>query len=144
MNPTRSPPLILVEHATLTFNFYEQRKPKMEAEKATDATNEEMEFEPYTVHPADVYRCRLDQVLNLATEFGPSLKFVWKIIDGELEGEELSGLANKKLLPKSKLSTWAKAHLNLGAFPPDFVLKLSSLIGREVLVTAGVEQRKDG
>lgn len=116
----------------------------MELEKPTDASEEALEYESYVVHPAGLYRCRLEQILNLTTEFGASLKFVWKITDGELKDAQLSGLANKKLLPKSKLSTWAKAHLNLTAFPPDFVLKLSSLIGREVFLLVATAPRKDG
>ena len=39
---------------------------------------------------------------------------------------------------------WAKAHLGLSVFPESFVLKLSSLIGKEVHVTLSTEPRNDG
>jgi hypothetical protein len=110
----------------------------------SSAVNETIEFESYAVLPAGMYRCKLREISNLETQFGPSLRFQWTVVSGEEEGEEVSGLANKKLLPKSKLASWAKAHLNIPTFPDGFVLKLSSLIGREVFVTLGVEPRNDG
>src|SRR5215510_2815542 len=94
-----------------------------------DAINETIEFEPYTVLPSGMYRCRLESISNLETQFGSSLRFQWEVISGDEEGEKVSGLVNKKLLPKSKLATWAKAHLDISTFPEGFVLKLSSLIG---------------
>jgi hypothetical protein len=63
---------------------------------------------------------------------------------GVSDGETFSGWANKKLMPKSKLATWTKAHLNINTFPDGFVLSLGSLIGKEVYVTLTVEARKDG
>ena len=109
-----------------------------------NAANEEIEFEPYTVLPAGMYRCRLEEISNLETQYGPALRFQWKVVTGDEEGETVSGLVNKRLLPKSKLAIWAKAHLNISTFPEGFVLKLSSLIEKEVFVTLGVEQSTDG
>jgi hypothetical protein len=109
-----------------------------------NAAHEEIEFEPYTVLPAGMYRCRLEAISNLETQYGTALKFHWKVSDGEVAGEEITALCNKKLLPKSKLATWAKAHLNVPSFPDGFVLKLGQLIGRDIFLTLGVEPRADG
>src|SRR5438046_1699177 len=108
------------------------------------AANEEIEFEPYRVLPAGMYRSRLETITNLETTYGTALKFAWQVREGEEQGETISALANKKLLPKSKLATWAKAHLGVLTFPEGFVLKLSTLIGKEVFITLGVEPRSDG
>lgn len=108
------------------------------------AMHEEIAFEPYSILPSGMYRCRLETISNLETTYGTALKFHWRVVGGDADGEAVSGLANKKLLPKSKLATWARAHLNVPAFPDSFVLKLSSLIGREVSITLGVEPRSDG
>jgi hypothetical protein len=125
----------------MTITFEENLKVNTQQ---NSAVNEEIEFEPYTVLPAGMYRCRLEAISNLETQFGPSLRFQWNVVSGDEEGEEVSGLVNKKLLPKSKLAAWAKAHLNISDFPEGFVLKLSSLINKEVMLTLGVEPRTDG
>ena len=109
-----------------------------------DAAHEEITFEPYPVLPAGMYRARLTALSNLETQFGNALKFHWKVIDGEHADEEVSALANKRLLPKSKLAGWAKAHLGIPSFPEDFVLRLDTLINKEVFLTLGVEPRADG
>src|SRR5215475_14061280 len=103
------------------------------------AIHDEIEFEQYSVFPAGMYRCRLEEVANIETQFGPALKFNWQVVDGDETGEKLSALANKKLLPKSKLALWAKAHLGISAFPEGFILKVNTLIGKEVFITVGVE-----
>jgi hypothetical protein len=113
-------------------------------QKKSDATHDEIEFEPYHVLPAGMYRCRLEAVSNVETQFGAALEFRWQVSDGDEAGESLTALANKKLLPKSKLATWAKAHLGVPAFPEGFILKLSTLIGKDALITVGVEPRSDG
>lgn len=110
----------------------------------SSATNEELPLESYTVFPAGMYRGKLEAIDNLETTYGPSLKFRWRIVGGEEDGAEFSALANKRLMPKSKLAKWALAHLSINAFPEGFVLKLSNLIGKEVLITVGVELRQDG
>jgi hypothetical protein len=80
MDLTRSPPLIHVEHVTLTvtFHIHLERKRRMEYEKPTDASEEELQFQSYQVHPAGVYRCRLKAIQNFtgSPEYPPSLKFV--------------------------------------------------------------------
>src|SRR5262249_40062391 len=143
MNRDRSPPRVLVEHAVVTINFNEERKAKMESQP-TSAINEEIEYQEYEVLPTGMYRAKLYDIQNLATQFGDSLKFCWKVIGGDEDGKEISGLANKKLLPKSKLANWARAHLNTTTFPPEYVLKLSTLLNTEVFLTLGVEPRTDG
>lgn len=114
------------------------------ANQAKDATNEEIQMEEYPVLPAGMYRCSLKGVTSEELQFGPTFRFKWSVIEGEYVGEELTGFANKKLVTRSKLALWAKAHLNISAFPEDYTLKIGSLIGQKVFVTIGVEPRKDG
>lgn len=109
-----------------------------------NAENDSLEMESYAVLDAGVYRARLEVINSLDTKFGEALQFNWRVIGGDSDGETFTGLANKKLMPKSKLAGWAKAHLGLNAFPEGFVLKLSSLIGKEVHVTLSTEARNDG
>jgi len=108
------------------------------------AVDEELEFSPYTVLPAGLYKCRLKDIANIETQYGTALKFFWEVVEGEEAGEEVSALANKVLTPRSKLAGWAKAHLNIATFPEGFTLKLRQLLGKEVFLTVGVEARKDG
>jgi hypothetical protein len=109
------------------------------------AADEELEFTPYAVLSAGMYKCRPKDISNLDNlQFGPAVKFHWEVLEGDEAGEEVSGIANKVLTPRSKLAGWAKAHLSISAFPPGFVLRFSELINKTVYVTIGVEARKDG
>jgi hypothetical protein len=108
------------------------------------AENDSLEMESYAVLEAGIYHAKLESIDNLETKFGEALRFNWRVIGGDSDGETFTGLANKKLMPKSKLATWAKAHLALNAFPEGFVLQLSSLIGKEVHATLATEARTDG
>lgn len=112
--------------------------------KRKDATNEEIRFEEYTVLPAAMYRARLETISTEEMQFGPTVIFQWRVVEGEQAGEEVWGFATQKAFPKSKLTTWSKAHLNLSTFPDDFVLKLGALVGKEVFLSVGVEPRADG
>jgi hypothetical protein len=109
-----------------------------------DAANDTVELQTYPVVEPGIYRARLESIDSKELKFGETLIFNWKIIGGDCDGQTFSGLASKVLMPKSKLATWTKAHLGINAFPESFVLKLSSLIGKEVHVTLAVEPRKDG
>jgi len=101
-------------------------------------------METYQVIEAGVYRAKLETIHSIDTKFGKALKFTWRIIGSDSDGETFNALANKRLMPKSKLATWAKAHLGMNAFPEGFVLTLSSLIGKEVYITLATEARSDG
>lgn len=113
-------------------------------DRARNAEHESLEMESYSVLEAGIYRSRLEAIHALDTKFGEALRFTWKVIGGESDGETFDALVNKKLMPKSKLATWAKAHLGLNQFPEGFVLKLSNLIGKEVHITLSTEARNDG
>jgi hypothetical protein len=111
-----------------------------------NAANDTIEMESYPVLDAGVYRAKLETIDSKPSQFhdGEALQFTWRVIGGESDGETFSGFANKKLMPKSKLATWTKAHLNMNSFPDGFVLNLGSLIGKEVHITLSVGARKDG
>jgi hypothetical protein len=112
--------------------------------KNTSAENEELEFAPYETTPPGMYKAQLEAIDNDDGEFGPTLRFKWKIIEGDEKDSNIVGWCSKKLAPKSKLGNWTKAHLNMTSFDEDFVLKLSTLLNTQVLITLGVEPRKDG
>ena len=113
-------------------------------DNARNAEHESLEMEQYEVLEPGVYCSRLETIHSIDTKFGEALKFTWKVIGGDSDGETFNALANKRLMPKSKLATWAKAHLGINQFPEGFVLKLSSLIGKEVYITLSTEPRNDG
>jgi len=105
---------------------------------------DELEFETYHVLPQGLYNAELKEITGKEFEFGPCYQFRWRVLDGENVGAVISGLANKRLTPKSKLSKWSKAHLGIAAFSPGFKLKLSDMIGKRVAIMLDVEPRRDG
>jgi hypothetical protein len=42
-------------------------------------------------------------------DFGPGVKLIWKILDGELAGEETNRICSLKLSPKTNLFKFVKA-----------------------------------
>jgi hypothetical protein len=110
----------------------------------SSAENDTIEMQTYPVLDAGVYRARLETIDNREGKYGEALQFNWRVVGGDSDGELFSAWVNKKLMPKSKLATWTKAHLNINAFPAGFVLNVGSLIGKEVHITLTVEPRKDG
>jgi hypothetical protein len=109
-----------------------------------NAENDSLAMETYPILDPGIYRAKLESIQSKDMQFGETLIFTWRVIGGDSDGETFDGLATKKLMPRSKLAGWAKAHLGLNVFPENFVLTLSSLIGKEVHVTLAVEPRKDG
>lgn len=111
---------------------------------ARDASFDEIPMETFSALDPGVYRARCEKIETIDTKFGPALKFYWKVVGGDADGEMFDALANKKLLPKSKLATWAKAHLGVTQFPEGFVLQVGTLVGKMVDIVLLTEPRNDG
>lgn len=66
----------------------------------------------WVVVPADIYSAKLVKLEELDLEFGPSIKLIFEIVDGDYAGEKVDGIASLPptgISSKSKLYTWILA-----------------------------------
>ena len=60
--------------------------------------------------PASVYQVEFARAEAFDEgEYGPGVKLIWKILDGEFAGEEATRICSMKLSPKSNLYQFVKA-----------------------------------
>ncbi len=87
--------------------------------------------------PAGAFRARFTEVGDTEhEEYGAGLRFVWKVVGGDHDGEETSRITGIKPTPKNALGK-ILAGLTGGGIEVGQTVDIESCIGREYLINVG-------
>lgn len=113
-------------------------------DRKKDVSGESLALTTFVVLEPGIYNARLENIGEMAGTFGPTLIFSWVVLDGDYVNETFDGLCSKTFGTRSKLYKWACAHMGVTTFPEGYILQLRQLLHKQVVITLGVEARKDG
>ena len=93
--------------------------------------------------PLGSYVAEISDIHEVTGQYGPQLKFIFCIAEGDFAGQELWGWASSKFSPKSKLYSWTQAAFNT-PIPRTYTFDSDDVIGRRVKLTVIVHTGEDG
>lgn len=94
---------------------------------------------------AGSYRARVEDVELTEGEFGPQLKFKFRLAEESFEDVVLLAWASAKFSPKSKLFSWVNALVFGGAgIDASYDLDTDTLRGRECMLLVEVQRKETG
>ena len=97
-----------------------------------------LRFSEYEILPADTYLAKVVDITEETGQYGPQLRYRYRIIEGEFKGRELTGWTSQKTGPKSRLRQLVRA-VTKTEIPPNYILDTEALLQRElyIIVTIG-------
>jgi hypothetical protein len=103
-----------------------------------------IKFNEYETLKRGVYPATVDSIDEDEGQYGPQLKFIFRITSGKYVDKKVFAWASPTLTPKSKLTTWMSAIAPKAVLGPGFELDPDDLVGRDVQIVLGLKAGNDG